>query len=113
VRRGEGKHLVRLTQLCIDPVLQHRSAVAGTQPLAVNDAHAVQPALARLAQEGLQGRRCLRQRAAVQIDLLVDVVLATAQPSQHQLGDAGATEYELIAGLQLIEIGALHRVHWG
>ncbi len=70
-------------------ISDHRAALAGTQPLAVHDAQALQTAGEGRQQELAQLHPRLREPQAMQVDLGLDAVLAAAQPAQHGLGHAG------------------------
>src|SRR4029077_20444101 len=77
--------------------LEHRTAVTGTQPLAMYDAHAAHLAMERIDQELPQCLLGLGDREPVQIDLALDPILAAAQPAQHRRLHARALVDQLLA----------------
>src|SRR4029077_8512287 len=79
---------------------------AGAQALAMYDANAAQIVRAGEAQEVPESRGGLGGIHSMQVDFGSDAILTASQPPQHRFRYAGAPEDQLIAGLNLIQIGA-------
>lgn len=94
----EGQHRIGPAQQGVDGLFEHRTAAAGSQPLAVHDAQALEALAHRVLQQPAQLLARLRGRESVQVKLGFDPEAPTAQLPQQRLRDAGPAKLQLIAG---------------
>jgi len=82
-RGGECHHVVATAQQAVGERLQHGAGGLRAQALAVDDAHAVQVALARLGEEARDGGLCGGGVHLVQVDLVLHAELAALELAQQ------------------------------
>lgn len=111
-RRGEGKHFTVVAQQVVGHLFQHRSAVLGTQSLAMHDANAAVSALTS------QGKKLPKHGFGdtdthpVQVDLVLHGVQPALETTQGARRVAIAQEGERIAALHIAELeGARLEIH--
>ena len=80
----KGQHGAGAAQDRVDRGLEHRPARTGAQPLAVDDPHAAHVLLEGVDEKKPQVVLRFEDREAVQIDLPLHAILATAQLAQHR-----------------------------
>ena len=99
-RRREGQHLVPLGQPLVELHLEHGSAGPGAQALAVHDADAAVALQQDVRHELPEHAPCLVGGEAVEVQFVLDGVLAPPQVLQHLEGDVRPTKAQLLAVLQ-------------
>jgi hypothetical protein len=91
----------------VDEQLQHRTPWTRTQPLAVNDAHAVQAATQAIVQELPQGRLRGVLPQTVQVDFGFDCNLPPLQFAHHVIAHMRAPKPQLIVDSGHCPIGRI------
>jgi hypothetical protein len=91
----------------VDEQLQHRTPWTRTQPLAVNDAHAVQAATQAIVQELLQGRLRGVLPQTMQVDFGFDCNLPPLQFAHHCIAHMRAPKRQLIVDSGHCRIGRM------